>query len=450
MFISTVFSYQDGWNILKNDEKPTLDDINYALKMFDVENLSKKHVTRSFRGNSDIQPIFSSSLPLALIFFLKKKGWVELAESDNHKEFRSFGLKHLAFKGRTSIKLIATQKKPLFSNWLIYETPLIYCSGASSVSVLLVPEKEVSNILKDRNKNDIFTLDKCRKLLRKLSPLKSNAPFVVLGFSSQKQLFEPDVYDIRPSDNSIYSNSLSVTRSLEFSEEYFESGVRIISEFCKYLREKHPNEDVKVKIEQRGLQVNLIVETFDGDPVRITRMLNEYGEVIEKTGTPEFSGEVNLTKELLKTLQMSLNNSQNQSVQITTSSESSSKSNIHINQNISAAIGSINEILDDHKLDSQEKEKLKSLASNLDRLESENEPEKVRKSGVMNRFKRLVEGLNDSHDTFRKALESLSSGVILAKDLCEKYNHLAEWCGLPQVPKVILRQSPNNESQKDA
>lgn len=447
MFISTVFSYQDGWNTLKNDPDSTLDDIIYALEMFDAENLSKKHVTRPFRGNSDTQPVFSSSLPLALNYFLKKKNWVGLAESDEHKEFRSFGLKHLAFKGSTSIKLISNQKKPLFSNWLIYETPLIYCSGVSSVSVLLVPEKEVTNILEDKNKNDIFTLDKCRKLLRKLSPLKSNAPFVVLGFSSQKQLFEPDIYDIRPSDNSLYSNSLSVTRSLEFSEEYFDSGIRIISDFCKYLREKHPSEDVKIKIEQRGLQVNLIVETFDGDPVRITRMLNEYGEVIQNTGIHEISGEMNITKELIKTLQMSLLNKPNQSVQVNNSSESSSRSSVHINQNISAAIGSINEILDDPEFDIKEREKLEILASSLDELESENKPEKVRKSGAMNKYKRLLEGLNDSNDTLRKSLDSLKSGLILAKDLCEKYNCLAEWCGLPLVPKVILNQSPNKQSQ---
>lgn len=446
MFISTVFSYQDGWNILQRDAESTLDDINYALKMFDVDNLSKKHVTRAFRGNSDTQPVFSASLPLALSYYLKKKNWIELAESKEHKEFRSFGLKHLAFKGNTSIKLISTQKKPLFSNWLVYETPLIFCSGVSSVSVLLVPEKDVSSILEDKNKRDIFTLDKCRTLLRKLSPLKSNAPFVILGFSSQKQLFDPDIYDIRPSENSLYSNSLSVTRSLEFSEEYFESGVRIISEFCKYLREKHPNEDVKVKIEQRGLQVNLVVETFDGDPVRITRMLNDYTDDLEKSGVSASSSDINLTEELLKTLQMSLQRNPSQNVQVTTSSESSSESYIQINQNISAAIGSINEILDQPKLDNQEKEKLETLVSSLDELENEKQPEKIRKSGAMNRFKRIVEGLNDSNDTLRKALESLNSGMTLATDLCKKYNNLAEWCGLPQVPKFFLSESPNKQS----
>lgn len=440
MFVTTVISYQKAWDTLMADSESPLADINYALEMFNADNLSKRHVTKIFRGNSDGQPILTASLPLALTYFLSRKKWKTLPDLDSYQEFKPFGIKNLIFKGGACVKLISTYKESHFSNWLIYETPIIYCSGVSKVCVLLVPERDVSVIVQDKDK--LFTLEKSRELLRKLSPLKSNAPFAILGFSIKKQQFEPDIYEIQPSERSLHSNTISVVRSIEFSEAYLNSGIRILSEFCEHLRKLHPNDDVKVKIEQRGLQVNLIVDTFGSDPVKISKALNDYGnEISEARGScANYPGD-GMSKELLRTLQMALQNRQSQNVHVIANAESSAKSVIKINQNVSGVLGSINEILDALGMSSKMKSELQEIRSGLSKLENIQEPVEVRTSGSMNRLRRLVEGLNDGNSSIRKALESVESSFELARDLGEKYNKLADWCGMPQIPKFFFKST---------
>lgn len=72
----------------------------------------------------------------------------------------------------------------------------------------------------------------------------------------------------------------TIIRSIEFPPEYHEAGVSILNYFGTVLRQKYPEKKVKVRIEQDGLKVTMIVETEEGDREAIERTLDEYGRVV--------------------------------------------------------------------------------------------------------------------------------------------------------------------------
>lgn len=442
MFVSSIYSYLGGWKLLQDDEHNPIEDIEFALKSFTPLNLSRKHITKAFNGNSDYQPIYSLSLPLALEYFLLRRGWKEISKSEVSSDLKGLGLKNILHKGNTSVKLITSANKPLFSNWMIYETPIIYCSGLSSISVLLIPEEDVLKILKDKSKSKVLTFEKSRKILRKLSPLKSNSPFVILGFSNQKELFKPDIYEIKPTNNSQSTHSLSVSRTIEFPEEYFKSGITIISEFCNYLRELNLSNDAKVRIEQNGLSVKLYIETLSGDPIIMTRVLSDYYETLEKNTTTNSNPDDKL-HDLIKLLLLKENSPK---IEINTNSNSDSKShsdaiaenNIEINQSVSTAISATCELQEIIKKFNGNTSLIDDVIEKLDKIEEETDSSKVRKSSAMYKFNQLIGEINQSTSSIGKILHTIEGGTKLAADISEKYNSLASWCGLPQVPGPIL------------
>ena len=71
-----------------------------------------------------------------------------------------------------------------------------------------------------------------------------------------------------------------ITRSIEFTPEYYQSGVSILSYFGQVLRDKYPDTKAKVTIEQDGLTVRMIIETPEGEQEQIEETLRQYGLVV--------------------------------------------------------------------------------------------------------------------------------------------------------------------------
>ncbi|MDJ0836072.1 MAG: COR domain-containing protein [Acidobacteriota bacterium] len=60
--------------------------------------------------------------------------------------------------------------------------------------------------------------------------------------------------------------------------------------------------------------------------------------------------------------------------------------------------------------------------------------------GPMNKLSRVLNDLGNKETPAGKALEKIRGGARMAQDLAGKYNKVAEWCGLPCVPSVFLRE----------
>jgi PAS domain S-box-containing protein len=78
-----------------------------------------------------------------------------------------------------------------------------------------------------------------------------------------------------------------IERSIEFDPEYWQSGMSLLAYFGEIVRRRFPDEKVRVKIEQDGLKVRLIIETDGGLRDSLEETLRGYCEVIVGERTPE-------------------------------------------------------------------------------------------------------------------------------------------------------------------
>ncbi|GEM_PF-4928169 len=68
--------------------------------------------------------------------------------------------------------------------------------------------------------------------------------------------------------------------SLEFDKEYKQAGLQILNYFQETLNQKYPDNDVTVRIGQKGNTITMEIETPDGRTELYERALEEYGLVV--------------------------------------------------------------------------------------------------------------------------------------------------------------------------
>ncbi|MEK7286376.1 MAG: hypothetical protein AAB035_03650 [Nitrospirota bacterium] len=88
----------------------------------------------------------------------------------------------------------------------------------------------------------------------------------------------------------------------------------------------------------------------------------------------------------------------------------------------------------------EEAKELANAAKGLEEVKREEDPESVRKKGVANRLRRLASNLGDENSPLHKYVKGIKNGIGIAQDIAEGYNDIAQWVGLPQVPKPFLKK----------
>lgn len=76
----------------------------------------------------------------------------------------------------------------------------------------------------------------------------------------------------------------------------------------------------------------------------------------------------------------------------------------------------------------------------LEQAEKCQTKDEVKKKGIANTLKRLVEDLCDDDSKLHKTVEGIKNGISIAQDIAKGYNDIAQWVGLPQVPKPFLKK----------
>ena len=276
------------------------------------------------------------------------------------------------------------------------------------------------------------------------------------------------------------SNKIVLERYIEFPPEYHQAGVSIMSFFGEVLRRKYPENKATVKIEQDGLRVRMIVEPLTGKAEVFERALDEYGLVLTGQITPdEFTKDkflaINLKhelrlaqariesqKELLHYQDINLRNKEKQIDQFmkfigkALNEPAPHHIEIEVSPNISPSIScevsmssSISYILDDLKqlggmLDdsSNEAEVVEETRQEIEKI-GKNDTNKIIHSSAFNKLRKIIENINDNEGQIRKTLSTVKDGVAIAQRLAKHYNQVAQWCGLPQVPKPFLGSGKN-------
>lgn len=96
-------------------------------------------------------------------------------------------------------------------------------------------------------------------------------PWLNVAFSIKK-IREKLIKEIE--DRGAYNK---IIRSIEFAPEHYQAGMSILSYFKTFLTNKYPEKNIKVRIEQQGLIVRMIIETTEGEKEEIEQTLENYG-----------------------------------------------------------------------------------------------------------------------------------------------------------------------------
>ncbi len=109
---------------------------------------------------------------------------------------------------------------------------------------------------------------------------------------------------------------------------------------------------------------------------------------------------------------------------------------------IEGLLGSLNELQEELETVAPEQAtEIADLRERLKKLEGmkEEDKEKAKESTALSKTRRLLESVNDTSTVFGKTVEKVKGGVGIVQDVAKHYNKIAEWCGLPQVPSVLLK-----------
>ncbi|TOH66469.1 hypothetical protein CGI75_23640, partial [Vibrio parahaemolyticus] len=72
-------------------------------------------------------------------------------------------------------------------------------------------------------------------------------------------------------------------------------------------------------------------------------------------------------------------------------------------------------------------------------IETNGSAEDIRRSPAMSKFSRWLKRGAEKGSELNTTLKNASSAWEVFKELLNNYNKIAEWCGLPQVPSVLIQ-----------
>lgn len=449
MFINSVISFKGAWGLVveHNGEelKEALDVLAETVSL--AESSEYKSSYRDFWEDG-----------------LTKKGWKSV-----DKQNIELGGKRINFSRMGAAKNGVSISIPLgmmdtTSRWIFQQSALAVKLGLVKVPVMLVPMRNFTRVATHPLfRRESFEINLSQ--LEMLSPLSHQYPFLILGYSNESSANDPVVMELLV-DTYVEQANFTVDRCIEFAPEYHQAGLDILSFFGTYLREQYPQESASVKIEQQGLTVRMTIETESGRSEVVEKALHEYELIITGAEQPEkFAKSDKLVLELrneLRIAQFRLESQQDiigvqnarfdrlldmvgvglankNTVMIDFKPDISIVNRVEINCDVASALGSLNELLDGIPSASPAHLAFKELEGSLASVEKCTDPNVVRKSPAMSKFRRIIENALERGTEINTALDKFDAGWEIFKDVAGKYNRIAEWCGLPQVPSAFSK-----------
>ncbi|EGR0068553.1 hypothetical protein DMJ26_23955 [Vibrio parahaemolyticus] len=451
MYITKVVSYKGAWNKVQAIHQNELLDILSALEDF-IE--GRVHIESELR-----RPLSRDMWEKALY----DRGWELIDRTHYSDDGRRINVGRL---GPTKSGLNASLSFGSFdslSRWLFQQSTLAVKHGLVEIPILIVPVRDFARKLEQSwMRRDMFETNLSQ--LELLAPLSHQHPFLMLGYSNQAEdaceVTEIEADEYAETDTSI------VDRCIEFPPEYHQAGLDILNYFGTYLREQYPEEQASIKIEQQGMNVRMTIHTEDGRSEVVEQALHEYELIVTGQEPPEkFSNNSELVLELKNELRIAqfrleskqdiigLQNTRIEQLMSIVGAGLANKSHvavdfkpniaisntITVNQDIASALSTLNELKDELPRSNEAYLALNELEGSLAVLETENDPETVRRAPAMSKFSRLIDRVLDEGSELNSAIKKVESGWDIFKELAGKYNKVAEWCGLPVVPSVLTK-----------
>lgn len=455
MQIDSVITYLGSWDRVKNENQPEIGELLSALP----EYLSRREEAR--KNNKGFMP---SSVVWERL--LQAQGWQVLERRIYSDEGRRVPVGQLGPIKNGVAAQLSFQNPSWFHRWVFTQGALAVRYGLVATPILLAPTSEYVRRFGDGPGRDASSIEYILDQLELLAPLSIRYPFLVIGYSDNYGLFEPTVHEI-PSDPTITTEKIVINRSIEFPPEYHQAGLGILNYFGTYLRERYPDTPNTVRIEQHGTTVRLIVEAEDGSREVVEKALHEYELIVSGKESPaHFTSNDRLLLELRNELRIAqvrvesqqdiikvqnhridtllgivgdgLRNSTGGHMCIDFKPNISNSTVVQNNSDIALSISVLSELLDHLPASSEAFPVFQELQRSLEAVECEPNKEKVRSSGAISKFRRILDKLNEGESALRGSIEAVDGGIEIVRDLAERYNAVAAWCGLPAIAMQLF------------
>ena len=83
---------------------------------------------------------------------------------------------------------------------------------------------------------------------------------------------------------------------------------------------------------------------------------------------------------------------------------------------------------------------LSNAANVLEKVEKCDCKDELLKKGILNRLKHIIDDLSDDKTGLGKTIKGIRNGISITQDIAKGYNEIAQWVGLPQIPRPFLKK----------
>lgn len=473
MYINDVISFMGAWEKIQLQHPDVFDNIYDLLpilekKIFDANsNLNEKDENYSY------MPI-GNLINLETEAELNRIGWEYLFINTKSKKelIKNLGVsKNLCFikTGLGGPSSLSGVMRWIFSD-------IAYISKIKEISIpVLLLFNISSNFVKSRiNEFDqdekrfksLYSLKSLKESLRRISPLNFDHPFLILGIGLDE--LQVDVLEIDQDTSIKHEQNIKIDRCITFEPEYYQAGLSILNYFGTVLRDKYPEQNATVRIEQHDLNVRMVIQSENGNIETIEKALHEYELLLKGETSPdefaisplkaiELKNQLNLVKfqvesqkeiialqngqilDLKQIVDKALSPISHSPVTIINQLHNSQSTVINHKAEISKSNDDLEELIDLADSDAL-KNKLAMIQNALEVNRNSDNSEDIKDSNGMKKLAKFLKEANEVGTEANDLAEKGGKALDLLKSLGRRYNSIAEWCGMPVIPSLFVKE----------
>lgn len=464
MYITKAVSYGNAWNTLVEDYPHELAELRDIIADITPESIASSQTLRdlSYQQEPGVTRYRLEGLWASL---MKTHGWEEVISPVRGAGSRPIHMRGLGHT-KNQISLALQRQRELVNRWLYTLAPIATRNEIVNIPIGICLLQSSEEALFGRRPMNAGILERTKEELIALSPLSHANPFLLIGISLDETPLE--IVEIE-SDNDHAPHQIVINRSIEFPQEYHQAGLGILSYFGTVLREKYPDNNCKVRIEQDGLRVRLIIESDNGNREVIEKALQEYELVVRGEKPPEsfFENKARVLdlKNELRIAQVRIESQRDliayQGEEITSlrslfghalTSQRAQPLSVCVNPVINVSNSVSSTAMQSFPIIAEHMQSLAALAitepdmqlrlldleETLMAVANKQTPDAVKDSSGLKKLKNFLDEAGSTGSAVNTFLGKLSEGAELLQKVGRRYNDIAEWCGAPQVPRLFL------------
>lgn len=258
------------------------------------------------------------------------------------------------------------------------------------------------------------------------------------------------------------------SHTLKFPPEYRQSGLDILNYFGTVVQQKYPNIPVKVRIEQEGATIRMVIYSAEGELEKVEDTLKNYALVIAGRAQPESLGLGELeTIELRAELRLAHVRIENQKELLThkniqieqlfeiitrglataaqvgkhpqvtfapTLQQTVTVSNINLSQQFADLSSTLKELDAMLPAPHPASTAIKEAAAIVTEAAAVPNTEELKKSGLIGKLGTAVTSISEAFSKMTGKLKIAEGSIDAVKRLVGYYNNIAPFLGLPTIP----------------